>query len=205
MIEDAENEQPKKARGWPKGKARGPRKPATSPVQPQTPPPPAPAPSAPVAPPAPAPAAYEPVDVRGSLVSGKEFALKCSDYNRQNGNYVFISYPLTRGLATVTLLKIVDVAAISITAPEAGLNRLLAPPVPQPPPPPTYQTVAPFTAQSVPAAPAGPQVNFNPYAQAIRDTAATQAARVPNEAGLPMSTISAGEDGRSTVVGATMK
>ncbi len=214
MIEDATDEQPKK-RGWPKGKARGPKRASAPPVHPQMPPTPSPTgPPAPVAPPAPA---YEPVDVRGSLTNGKDFVFKCSDFNRENGNYVFVSFPATRGFKTLTILKVLDVAAISVTAPEGSLSRLLAPVAPAPvanwrptapvapPPPQPLPGVWTGNPQVNTMTPPPPQIQVNPYAQAIRDSAATQAVRIPHEGGLPMSQISAGEDGKTTVVGATMK
>lgn len=193
---------PKKPRGWPKGKLRGPRK--VKDVQP-----PAPAPVAPPSPvqtpnPAPVQPTYqEPIIVRGTLNSGKNFELGCTVFERVNGSWHFVSYPPIRGYKTFTEVHVSELAAISITAPEQALAQGLRPVVTAPPQTVAPQPVIPPSHGSGSLPPVQPQMYVNPLGAQVRDVNATQAERVPHPA-LPMSKITHGEDGKESVIGARM-
>lgn len=185
-----EVEQPKKKGGWPKGKARGPRKPKNA----ERPTVQLPSPTQVPNPGVPASSYSEPVEVRATLVSGEGFKFRCAAFSRENGSYMFVSYPEMRGFKEVTLLRISDVAAISICGPAEMLETLRQQPPPSPPP--LIQQAIPGVQPYI-----GPVVHGNPIATAIRQENISE--RIAHPA-LPMSKTVDGDTGRETIVGATM-
>ena len=117
---------PRKRRGPPKGTKYGPRKPKPEVSQP------APVPEPPKAP---EPShdddfevgAFEPVSAEVHLKSGEKLNIKATAFSRENGSYIFISFPRMRGMKTATILQANEIASISITAPEPDIERLKAP------------------------------------------------------------------------------
>jgi hypothetical protein len=211
-MDEQTPEQPKKKRGWPAGKPRGPRKPSAAP------PAPTPAP-APFAPPEPTRAVYEaprteppePVTVDAVTISGKAVAFSASELLVQNGRYVFTSYPAQRGYERVTILRADQLASLSVTGPKFVVEMLKAGP------PPTLVPVAQTfpgndaVAAGMGAGPIvyGPPLQRPPYATGdprrfVRDTNVERAATIPNAPGIPMAEISKGEDGVPETIRATM-
>ncbi len=206
---DEPTEQPKKTRGWPKGKPRGPRKP---PVLAPTP--------AGIAPPEPIyakPAASseppEPVSVEAITTTGQRVSFMASRLLIQNGRYVFTSYPAQRGYKRVTVLRADQMASFTVTAPEDIAEMLTA----QPAPAPVQPTFLPLGADAggamVPqdSRPIvfGPPLKRPPYSggdprQFVRDQNVERASTIPNPPGIPMSEISKGEEGVPETIRATM-
>lgn len=153
--------------------------------------------------------AYEPVTVKATLLSGKEVEFKAFDFDVVSGRYTFISIPVERGFKTVRLLRWDQLSMLEITAPEPMCDRLkewVPPPV-----------INAMTAVTEP--PSGPIHYGNAHAAAIRnanlagappprypaDPRVPTAVDIPNAPGIPMSKISANEDGKAEVVGATLR
>jgi hypothetical protein len=184
---------PKKRRGWPKGKPRGPRKPVAFP--PSQEPIPTPAPS----PPTPQPA-YDPetevelVSVSAHLSSGRDLAFRCSVWEEGPGSWKFISFPRRRGYKTLRVLRALDLASLEIEAPEPFFDKFKASPAPFPEP-----VTIPFGTAGTYPAPV-PVMHVSPVAQIVRDTKANQARRV----GQGVKSEIVGEEGGRAVVNATM-
>jgi len=190
MVEEIPEVQ--KKRGWPKGKPRGPRKPRAE--EPASMPPPSP-PRAPAA-------SYEPVSASGVMKNGTKFSLRAIAFEREAGQWVFVSYPETRGFKTLTIYRLDELASISITAPERDFEGLKAPAPVQ-----SY-TGDPAPQQSyvrgVPAASVPDYAGGDPRRAA--DPRANKAERVPRTDGAPIpQSAVVGEDGRKIIVGATMQ
>jgi hypothetical protein len=208
---DEQTEQPKKTRGWPKGKKRGPR-PQKASVAPPAPPT-APAHFASLEPTYAKPEPTreeppEPVSVEAITTTGQRVALSASSLLVQNGRYVFTSYPPMRGYKRVTILRADQLASLSVTAPEDIAEMLKAQP--------TAPHVQPFPgSDAVPAAMGSAPIVFGPPLQRppysggdprrfVRDQNVERAANVPNPPGIPMAEISKGEDGTPETIRATM-
>lgn len=213
---DEPTEQPKKTRGWPKGKPRGPRKPLAAPPAPPTAP-------TPFVPPEPTGAKWEPireeppepVSVSAVTNSGQQVMFYASSFLVQNGRYVFTSYPAMRGFKRITILKADQMASISVTAPEEMAETLKV----QPQPPQTISAPLTFPGTEnvvgamVPpeARPIvyGPPLQRPPYAggdprRFVRDQNVERAATIPNAPGIPMAEISKGDEGVPETIRATM-
>ena len=71
--------------------------------------------------------AIEPVSAEVHLKSDEKLNIKATAFSRENGSYIFISFPRMRGMKTATILQANEIASISITAPEPDIERLKAP------------------------------------------------------------------------------
>jgi len=189
-----EQPEPKKKRGWPAGKPRGPRKPAPEP----------PAPSPPPEPPRAPDASYEPVQVSVVMANGVKSYFHASDFSRDPGSYTFVSYPpdVPRGYKRVTMYRMDEIGYISITAPEPYFERLKGPQ-----PVESYVTEPQQPHQSyvrgvTPTAPeyAGGDPRRGADAKANR----SQRVSRPDGAPIPQSIV-VDDEGRQSVVGATMQ
>ncbi len=222
---DEQTEQPKKKRGWPAGKPRGPRKPK----EPTAAPPEATSGFITFVPPEPTYAKLEPsrveppepVSVEAITTTGQRISFAASGLLIQNGRYVFTSYPAQRGYKRVTILRADQMASFTVTAPEDIAEMLKAIPAAE-----IARLVQPFpgtdaVAGGMGAGPIvyGPPLQRPPYAdprQAWKDPRAESAATIPNPAGIPASEISGSGDRevfgehkkmgprRPEIIGATM-
>jgi hypothetical protein len=193
--------EPKK-RGWPKGKARGPRKPAPI-SSPAIDPPPAPTPAPPVYDQPPPPAAADPETevelcaVKVVTNTGQSYSLGCSAFSSNATGYEFVSFPRRRGYKVLTLLKADQIAILAIEAPEQFFQTLR----PVAAPPPLTYTQQPLHA--VPMETGTPVVTVNPLAQRIKDEKANVAKAAKDEYGRPSAEI-VDDKGNRSVVGAAM-
>lgn len=211
---DTENltEQPKKKRGWQKGRPRGPRKPSVAPPAPPTAP-------IPFASQEPTGAKWEPireeppepVEVRAVTTTGRDIAFAASSFLVQNGRYVFTSYPAQRGYKRVTVLKADQLAMLAVTAPEEMAETLKVQTAPALTSAPLAFPGTENVTGAMGAGPIvyGPPLKRPPYAdprQPYPDTLATQARPVDPTPRRPVaSQISRGEDGNPEVVGAMIQ
>lgn len=195
-----EPETPKK-RGWPKGKSRGPRKPApvapAPPVEPQAPPAPRPTlPPPPTARPDPE-TEVEICAVEALTTTGLRFNFTCSAFSSNGSNYEFVSFPRRRGFKTIRVLKADQLAALSIEAPEqffAALRPVVAPQAAAP---------APQLRMVPPQETSAPMAYISPIAQQLKDEKANVSRAKPDKYGRPMAEV-VGEGGNREVVGASM-
>lgn len=193
-------EAPKTKRGWPKGKARGPRKPApvapAPPVEPQTPYAPTPTPPPVQTPPAP----FDPETevelcvVEAITSTGMKVGFRCSAFSANQTGYEFVSFPRRRGFKTVRVLKADQLAALSIEAPEQFFAAL-RPVVPQSQPVARPTLVASETS--------APMAYISPIAQQLKDEKANVAKPKQDKYNRPMAEV-VGEDGTRQIVGASM-
>jgi len=183
-MDEPVQEQTLQKKGWPKGKKRGPRKPADAPPSvPELSPEPE-RPTVPIKP-------FDPeqdeelVVVSAHLSTGSKLDFRCSAFSCEGRDWEFVSFPHRRGFKTLRIMRADSLADLQITAPEQFFENLRRQAAPAParlasvPPMPSYSDEGTGT----------PQIATNPFTKFIKDEKANVSRAVTTQDGTPRAVV----------------